>query len=439
MAPRGKKSKLAIDSLEPITCGGGGTSSSSGKNVDTATSSAAISNALAIFDEMDKSYTGFKARRTKIDIINSGSPFINKAIGIGGYPRGRIMQLYGPQGSGKTFLSMIAIANMIKQDPTAVAAWFDAEHSFNYDWAKKLGIWDEDSKKSHVKVFAGTRGVDIIERIVGKRKKDKFGTKKVQNGLLDYVIAGKLNCPIIVIDSLGSIVAPREEDAVVGGLTVGALAGFLNSELKRMTGIVEEANCLLICLNQVRQSLDAGQYGEKFHFPGGESLKHQMSLNIYIERKTGQEDLITLVSKDKNTLIGQKVKIVIKKNRFGPAPRATSTTLLFTEGAGYDKIGIVNADNELVDIAIDAGIILREDSWYTVNNERCQGVEQVLKYLKNNPEVFEEIKQQINNTTLSTNAAGVEEILDDDNLDELLDYSGDGGDDENDNDESSDE
>lgn len=411
MAPRGKKISKTNELNSATT-----TEEASSVFVDSS-----IATALSIFDEMDKSYSGFKSRRTKIDVIDTGSPFINKAIGIGGYPRGRIVQLYGPHGSGKTFLSMIAIANAVKADPTAVGVWFDAEHSFNYDWAKKLGIWDEDPRKSRVKVFAGTRGVDIIERIVGKMKKDQFGgTKKIQNGILDYVKEGKLNCPIIVIDSLGSIVAPREENAVVGGVTVGALAGFLNAELKRMGGIVEESNCLLMCLNQVRQTMDSGQYGEKFHFPGGESLKHQMSLNIYVERKTGQEDLITLVNKDKNTLIGQKVKIVIKKNRFGPAPRQTTTTLLFKEGAGFEKIGIINAETELVELGAEIGVITKAGSWYTIDGNRLQGADKVADYLKQNPTLFEEIKKQISNTSIVTDSGGIEEIMED-NLDELMD------------------
>jgi len=371
-----------------------------------------LNSALQIFDEMDKSYAGFKSKRTVIECIDSGSPLVNEAITVNGIPRGRIVQIYGPQGSGKSFMAQIWAREVVKNDPNAFCAWFDAEHSFNYEWAKKLGIWDEDPKKSRIKVFKGAKGVDIIERIVGKIKKDGFGAaKKVQNGILDFVKEGKLNCPLIVIDSLGAIISPREEDAPVGGFTVGALAGFLTAELKRLSGILEDANVCLVCINQVRQSLDAGKYGESFHFPGGESLKHQMSLNIYVEKSNKMEDLILEETKNRNTLIGQKVKVVIKKNRFGPVPRSCETTLLFKEGAGYDQIGIINVENEIIELAIARGLILQGGAWYTIGAEKIHSEKKVQEYLKSNPLVMKDLVSKIKETKSINNE--VDEIFDD--------------------------
>ncbi len=373
-----------------------------------------VQQALDIFEELDGGSAAFKSRKTIIETIDTGSPAMNNAIGIGGYPKGRIVQIYGPFGSGKSLLSMEAVANAVTE-PGSFAVWFDAEHSFNYTWAKEYKIWDDDPKKSKVKVYKGARGIDIIEKIVGKIKKDKFGAKKVQKGILDYVKEGKIKCPIIVIDSLGSIISPAEEDAPVGGRTVGALAGFLSAELKRMGGIIEETNTCLICLNQVRQSLDigGGGYGDKFHFPGGENLKHQMSLNLYIERRTSADDIIFANDNDKNTLIGQKVKVVVKKSRFGPSPRTCETTLLFKKGAGFDKVGVVNVESEVLDLAGNCGLITKSGAWITLHNgERFCGIDKTQEYLKNNKDVYNELVAKLKDATIKTGE--IEEVFADD-------------------------
>lgn len=363
-----------------------------------------LQKAFEIFESMDKNYSAFKSQNTVIDCVDTGSPKLNSVIGIGGYPRRRVTQLYGSYGSGKSFLCMIGVANALKEDPKAIAVWFDAENSFNYEWAKKLGIWDDDPRKCRVKVIQGNKGIPIFERLVGKIKKDKFGSKKVQNGILDYIKEGALNCPIIVIDSIASIRSPREEDAPVGGLTVAALALFLNAELKRVSDMVEEANTALLIINQVRQTMDEGGYGDKYHFPGGESLKHLMSLNLYVERDNKMESLITTEDKNRNTLIGQKVKIVVKKSRFGPAPRACETTLLFTEGCGYNKIGIVNVEEEVVDLAVSANIIEVSGSWFTLPGveKPIQGSNKVVAYLKENKDLYEMIKNKLKDIKIAT-------------------------------------
>lgn len=360
--------------------------------------SSSLEDAFAIFADMDKSYAAFGSEKSIIDVIDTGSPAINNAIGIGGYPRGRITHIYGPQGSGKSFLAMIGIYFAVKDDPTAIAVWFDVENSFNYDWAKKLGIWNEDPKKSKIKVIKTTKGREIFERIVGKIVKKQYGSEKVQDGILDYANQGKLNCPIIVIDSIAEIVCPREEDAPVGGLTVAALPGFLTAELKRVGFLLEQSNIALVCINQVRQTLDEGEQRRngKYHSPGGENLAHKMSVNIFIERIFNKDTLILTDPKDTNTLIGQRVKVVIKKSRFGPAPRSCETTLLFTEGAGYDKIGIVNREMEIIDLAVDAGIIQKGGAWFVLpDGSKHQGANRVQEYMIQHPGMDEEFLKLI--------------------------------------------
>jgi len=210
---------------------------------DTNIENNSLEQSLDVFDTFDKDFAGFTIKQAEINTIDTGSPSLNYAIGINGYPRGRITQLYGPNGAGKTFMAMLAIKNALDADPTAVAVWFDAENSFPCDWGKKFGTWDEDPKKSRTKVIKGNKGKDIFERIVGKITKDGFGNvKKVKDGLVDYVKNKKLNCPIIVIDSLADIISPREEAAPVGGLTVAALPGFLTAELKRTASLIEETD-----------------------------------------------------------------------------------------------------------------------------------------------------------------------------------------------------
>lgn len=353
----------------------------------------AVANTIKVFDEMDKNFSAFKNKRSVIDVVDTGSPNINNAIKIHGYPRGRMTQIYGPYGSGKSFLALCGCANAVKKDSTAIAVWFDAEHSFNYEWAKKLGVWDEDPKKSRIRVIKGNKGIAIFERLVGKIKKDKFGTKKVAEGIIDYVKNGSINCPMIVIDSLASIISPREDEAPVGGLTVAALPLFLNTELKRVVSLIEESDIALVCLNQVRQSI--GDSFEEFHFPGGETLKHLISLNLYVERIKQKEKLICLEEGEKNTLIGQAVNVLVEKNRFGPVPRKCETTFLFTEGAGYDKIGVVNFEKEIVDLACESGLMKKSGGWYTLPDGSSKYWAGVEEYIKNNPGFLDSLYNQI--------------------------------------------
>lgn len=374
------------------------------KEDNSNSSSNSLEDAFSLFADMDKSYAAFGSEKSVIDVVDSGSPAINNVIGIGGYPRGRITHIYGPQGSGKSFLAMIGMYNALKDDPTAVGVWFDVENSFCYDWAKKFGIWNEDPKKSRVKVIKTTKGREIFERIVGKIVKKQYGSEKVADGILDYVNNGKLNCPMIVIDSIAEIVCPREEDAPVGGLTVAALPGFLTAELKRVGFLLEQSNVALVCINQVRQTLDEGEQRRngKYHSPGGENLAHKMSVNIFIERIFGKESLILTDPKDNNSLIGQKVRVVIKKSRFGPAPRSCETTLLFTEGAGYDKIGVVNKEIEIIDLAVAAGVIQKGGAWFGLpdGSKHC-GATKVQEYMAEHPGMAENFLKLIKESKYS--------------------------------------
>lgn len=375
----------------------------------------AISNALKIFDDMDKNYSAFKGKEVELKVVDTGSPNINAAIKIGGYPRGRMTQIYGPYGSGKTFLAMCACANAIKDDPTSFAIWFDAEHSFNIEWATKLGLYNEDPKKNRIKVIKGNRGITIFERLVGKIRKDKFGVKKIEDGIIDYIKKGALNCPIIVIDSLASIISPKEEEAPVGGITVAGLPYFLNNELKRAVSLIEESDVALVCLNQVRQSI--GDNYEQYHFPGGETWKHLISLNLYVERSNSKDNLICLEEGNKNTLIGQKVNVLVEKNRFGPVPRRCQTTLLFSEGLNYKQIGIVNIEEEIVEQACEAGLIEKGGAWYKLpSGDSFQGMDKLTEYYKQNTYELNELKAALKNVTVvepkaSEDNAAIEALL----------------------------
>lgn len=352
---------------------------------------------LNIFKNQDKNYAAFKQKKTIVNAIDSGSPNINEAINIGGFPGGRTSQIFGPQGSGKSFLSLIAAKNAIEAKPNSIVVWFDAERSFNYDWAKTLGVYDEDPEKNHLIIIKATDGIEIFERLYGRVKKDKFaGSKKVELGILDHIIAGTLECSLIVIDSIASIITPKEKLSVVGSLTVSALAGFLTTELKRLSEDLEKSGAALILINQVRQNLGE-EYGDRYHSPGGESLQHALSVNLYIERINRMDALILTDEKDRNTLIGQRVKVVVKKSRFGPAPRACETTFLFSPGAGYDKIGIVNADLEILGLAVKHGIVAKGGAgWYTLpNGKKMQGDLAVQEEFKNDPELLKEITQKL--------------------------------------------
>lgn len=357
-----------------------------------------IENTFSFLEKINKHYAGFISKESNIEVIDTGSPNINNMIGIGGFPRGRISHVYGPQGSGKSFLSLVAAKNALDKDPSAYVVWFDTERSFTYDWAEKMGIWSEDPKKNRMLIIKTSDGIEIFEAIYGRIKKDKFSSKKTANGILDEIIAGNLKCPLIVIDSLASIISPREKMAPVGGLTVSALSGFLTSEIRRISDLLEQSKTAMILINQVRQNLEE-VYGEKYHHPGGENLKHQVSLNVYLEKRNGIDDLILEADGNKNTLLGQKVKVVLKKSRFGPAPKNCETTFLFKEGAGYDNIGIINTDIEILGLAVKNNIVIKGGAgWYTLpNGDKLQGDKKMQEYMIENPDFLDDIKKQLFN------------------------------------------
>jgi len=358
-----------------------------------------IEQTFSFLEKINKDYAGFNSKKTAISVIDTGSPNINDMIGLGGFPRGRISHIYGPQGSGKSFLSLIAAKNALKADPNAYVVWIDTERSFTYAWAEKMGIWSEDPAKNRILVIKKTDGVDIFETIYGRIKKDKFGSKKVANGVLDEIIAGNLNCPLIVIDSLASIVSPKERSSPIGGVTVSALSGFLTVEIRRISDILEESGTAMILINQVRQTMSDEMFGDKYHHPGGENIKHQMSLNLYLEKRNSMDSLILNSDGDRNTIIGQKVKAVLKKSRFGPAPKSCETTFLFSEGAGYNEIGIINTDLEILSLAVDKNLIIKGGAgWYTMpSGEKLQGDKKVQEYMSENPEFLEKLKEDLNN------------------------------------------
>lgn len=368
---------------------------------------------FSFLDKINDNFSAFNSKKVTINVIDTGSPAVNNVIGINGLPRGRVTQIWGPMGSGKSFFSMVAAKNALDADLDSVVVWFDVENSFCYDWAEKMGIWTRDPATNRMLILKTTDGVDIFEALYGKIKKDKFGAKKVAEGILDNIISGSLNCPLIVIDSIASIITPKEKASPVGSVTVSALAGFLTAELRRVSENIEKANVALVLINQVRQSME--QYGDPFHHPGGENLRHQLSLSLYCERQQKAETLILSTKDDKNTLIGQKVKVVVKKSRFGPAPRTAYTTFLFAEGAGYDKIGIVNAESELIELAVEACIIKKGGAWYTLpDGEKYQGMEKVQKKLEENPDLLNEIKETLNkrqNIKITGNVVEVEELM----------------------------
>ena len=378
-----------------------------------------------LFKKQDENYAAFKIQKKNIHCVNTGSPNVNDAIGIGGFPGGRISQVYGPMGSGKSFLCMIAAKNAIEANPNAIVVWFDAERSFNYFWAEKLGIWSNDPEKNHLVIIKATNGVEIFERMYGKIRKDKFASKKIEPGILDLVMSGDIECPLIVIDSIASIITPKEQAAPVGSVTVSALAGFLTAELRRMSEDLEKSGVALVLINQVRQSME--EWGDTYHHPGGESLRHSLSVNLYIERQERMDALILTNEKDKNTLIGQKVKVVVKKSRFGPAPRACETTFLFAPGCGYDQIGIVDADLEILSLAVKYGIVAKGGAgWYTLpNGKKMQGDKAVQEEFKNDPSLLESITKQLyskgNGILNADGSFTIEENFDSNNISAKID------------------
>lgn len=288
----------------------------------------------------------------EMDTISTGSIALDAALGVGGFPKGRIIEIYGPESSGKTTLAIHAIAESQKNG--GLAAFIDAEHAFDSNYAKKLGV-DVDN----LYISQPDNGEQALE----------IADNLISSGAVD----------IIVIDSVAALTPKSEIDGEMGDSKMGLHARLMSQALRKMTATISKTKCCCIFINQLRDKIGV-MFGSPETTTGGNALKFYSSIRLDIRR------IQTI--KDGETNIGNRVRVKIVKNKVAPPFRQVEFDLLF--GQGISKMG------EMVDIGVDAGIIKKSGSWFSYGDTKLgQGREAVKQLLADNPELQEEIAAQI--------------------------------------------
>ena len=296
----------------------------------------------------------------QMDTISSGSIALDSALGVGGFPKGRIIEIYGPESYSKTTLAIHAIEESQKNG--GLAAFIDAEHAFDSNYAKKLGV-DVDN----LYISQPDNGEQALE----------IADNLISSGAVD----------IIVIDSVAALTPKSEIDGEMGDSKMGLHARLMSQALRKMTATISKTKCCCIFINQLRDKIGV-MFGSPETTTGGNALKFYSSIRLDIRR--------IQAIKDGETNIGNRVRVKIVKNKVAPPFRQVEFDLLF--GQGISKMG------ELVDIGVDAGIIKKSGSWFSYGETKLgQGREAVKQLLADNPELQEEIAEQIKEYLASDN------------------------------------
>ena len=288
-------------------------------------------------------------KNMEIDVVPSGSISLDIALGVGGYPKGRIIEIYGPESSGKTTFALHAIAEV--QKTGGRAAFIDAEHSLD-------------------PVYAGNLGVNIDELLLSQ---PDTGEQALE--ICDALVKSEA-VSIIVIDSVAALVPQAEIDGEMGDSHVGLQARLMSQALRKLSGSINKTNTIVIFINQLREKVGV-MFGNPETTPGGKALKYYSSVRLDIRR--GEQ------IKNGNDVIGNRTTIKVVKNKVAPPFKTASVDIMYGEG--------ISQDGELVDLAADANIIEKSGAWYAYKGEKlAQGRENVKILFKNNRDLKNEIE-----------------------------------------------
>ena len=324
---------------------------------DTKSKSKAVDLAVA---SIEKEYGKGAIMRLKegvtmadsVQVVPSGSIGLDIALGIGGYPRGRIIEIYGPESSGKTTLSLHAIAEI--QKAGGVAAFIDAEHALDPSYARKLGVKTDELLVSQPDY--GEQALEIADMLVRSNAVD-----------------------IIVIDSVAALVPKAEIEGDMGDSHVGLQARLMSQALRKLTSTVSRSNCLLVFINQIRMKIGV-MYGSPETTTGGNALKFYASVRLDI-RRTGSVKL-------RDEIVGNNVRVKVVKNKVAPPFREVEFDIMY--GEGISKLG------EIIDLGVKAGVIEKSGSWFSWNSQRIgQGRDNVREFLKANPDIASAIEVEV--------------------------------------------
>ena len=298
---------------------------------------------------------------TNVAALSTGSLTLDMALGIGGVPKGRIIEIYGPEASGKTTLALHIVASAQKEG--GEAAYIDVEHALDPSYASKLGVNIDELLISQPDT--GEQALDITESLV-------------RSGAVD----------VVVIDSVAALIPRIELEGEMGDAVVGALARLMSQAMRRLAGAISKNGCTVIFINQLRQKIGV-MYGNPETTPGGLALKYYSSVRIDVRRvealKSGGE------------IIGNRTRAKVIKNKVAPPFKEAEFDIVY--GEGISRLG------EVVDVGVRVGVIDKAGAWFTCNGERLQGRDAVKDYLANNPDVQELVEQQIMEQEGTTNKA----------------------------------
>jgi recombination protein RecA len=312
----------------------------------------------ATLDRMDKSYGKGTIMRlgdqaiAEMDVISTGSIALDKALGVKGFPKGRIVEIYGPESSGKTTLAIHAIAECQKQG--GIAAIIDAEHAFDQFYAKALGVDVENLLISQPD--NGEQALEIADNLI-------------RSGAID----------ILVIDSVAALTPKAEIEGEMGDSQMGLQARLMSKALRKLTGSINKANTCCIFINQLREKIGV-MFGNPETTTGGNALKFYASVRIDIRRSTA--------IKNSDSIIGNRTRVKVVKNKVAPPFQLAEFDIMY--GKGISKVG------EIIDLGVDYGIVKKSGSWYSYGDTKLgQGRDAVKELLLDNPELMDELDAKV--------------------------------------------
>ena len=320
--------------------------------------SAKMASLKTILEKMDKTYGKgavmiMGEREVEpVDVIPTGSLGLDLALGVGGYPRGRIVEIYGPESSGKTTLTLHAIAEA--QKAGGIAAFIDAEHAFDRFYAEKLGVDVDNLVISQPD--NGEQALEIMENLI-------------RSGAID----------IVVVDSVAALTPKSEIEGDMGDSKMGLQARLMSQALRKLTGTISKTKCVAIFINQLREKIGV-MFGNPETTTGGNALKFYASVRLDIRR--GSQ------IKEGDKVLGNRTKVKVVKNKMAPPFRSTEFDVLYGEG--------ISRTGEIVDLGVEYEVIQKSGSWFSyAGSKLAQGRDAVKELLKDNPELAEEIETKV--------------------------------------------
>ena len=288
----------------------------------------------------------------KVEVIPSGSILLDAALGVGGYPRGRIVEIFGPESSGKTTLALHAIAETQKQG--GIAAFIDAEHAFDRFYAAKLGVKVDDLLVSQPD--NGEQALEITETLV-------------RSGAVD----------IIIVDSVAALVPKAEIDGDMGDSHVGLQARLMSQALRKLTAVISKTNCIVIFINQLREKVGV-MFGNPETTTGGRALKFYSSIRMDVRRI---ESL-----KANGEVVGNRTRVKVVKNKIAPPFREAEFDIMFGKG--------ISREGDILDLSVTSNVVQKSGAWFAYNGDKIgQGRENAKIYLSEHPDIMEEIEQKV--------------------------------------------